>query len=98
MTGYNATKIRALECLNNSFEATTLEVALELGISHGAARACLGRCYRWGLLSRYLEPGSSRTYIYSLNLRGSERLEWLLNQREKKKLPESVRSDSEKAV
>ncbi len=79
MCGYNERKLEVLSVLSAIIEGTSFTVAVMVGCAHETAAMALLSYYRQGLLSRYQLEGS-RARVYSLSLRGCERLEWLQEQ------------------
>ena len=80
MDGYNETKFAVLSFLAGQDEATALEVAEHLGITHFGASSYLRKLNRVGLLGRRkLREGNkfSKTRVYHVTEKGFEKLEWL---------------------
>ncbi len=76
MSRYNQAKTEILETILELGEATSRDIAEMTDRSMENASVLLLRYHRYGLMSRYR---GSWGYVYSLNVRGVERLEWLLS-------------------
>jgi hypothetical protein len=75
LSAWNQAKYETLWYISELGVASGLDLSILRDVTHGCQSTLLKRYYDFGLLSRY--RGEGKTFLYTLDDNGEDRLEWL---------------------